>query len=152
VRGNASEKACGAVSFAHEDTRTPMLAALIGLAAAIAAALALFPAFGHIGVAAAIALSGWVGAALLCGVLVRRRWLATEPGLIGRLGRIAVASVAMALVLIGLQWAIPASSVPLRILRLAMLVAAGLATYAAALQLLGVAQLRALLAAVRERG
>jgi putative peptidoglycan lipid II flippase len=152
--GHALEKALAAVSFAQEDTRTPMLAALVGLAAAIAGGLALFPSFGHVGVAAAIALSGWVGAALLCAVLARRRWLATEPGLGGRLARIVMASLAMALVLIGLQWglaAIPASSVALRVLRLAVLVAAGLATYALALQLFGVARLATLLAAVRER-
>jgi putative peptidoglycan lipid II flippase len=152
--GHALEKAFGTISFAHEDTRTPMLAALFGLAAAVAGALALFPAFGHIGVAAAIALSGWVGAALLGTVLARRGWLVIEPGLVARLGRIIVASLTMALVLIGLQWvtAIPTSSATLRIVRLAVLVAAGLATYAAALQLLGVARLRVLLAAVRERG
>jgi hypothetical protein len=60
----------------------------------------------------------------------------------------------MALVLIGLQWglaAIPASSVALRMLRLAVLVTAGLATYALALQLFGVTRLATLLAAVRER-
>src|SRR5262245_65576268 len=72
--GHTLEKAFGAVSFAHEDTRTPMLAALIGLVTAIAGALALFPKFGHIGVAAAIALSGWVGAAVLGIVLARRGW------------------------------------------------------------------------------
>ena len=152
--GHALEKALGAVSFAQEDTRTPMLVALVGLAAAIAGALALFPSFGHVGVATAIALSGWVGAALLCAVLARRHWLATEPGLGGRLARIVMASLAMALVLIGLQWglaAIPASSVALRVLRLAVLVAAGLATYALALQLFGVTRLATLLAAVRER-
>ena len=131
-----------------------MLAALIGLVAAISGSLALFPTFGHVGVAAAIALSGWVGAALLCIVLAQRKWLAVEPGLGDRLGRIVVASLAMALVLIGLQWAlaIPTSSATLRIVRLTVLVAAGLATYAASLQLLGVARLRVLLAAVRERG
>jgi putative peptidoglycan lipid II flippase len=151
--GHALEKALGAVSFAQEDTRTPMLAALAGLLGAIAGALALFPRFGHVGVAAAIALSGWVGAALLYAVLARRHWLAAEPGLAGRLGRIVLASLAMALVLIGLQWGvapIPASSV-LRMLRLAVLVAAGLATYALALQLFGVTRLATLLAAVRQR-
>jgi putative peptidoglycan lipid II flippase len=130
-----------------------MLAALVGLAAAIVGALALFPRFGHVGVAAAIAMSGWVGAAILCAVLARRRWLATEKGLAGRLGRIVLASLAMALVLIGLQWglaAIPSNTV-LRMLRLAVLVAAGLATYALVLQLFGVTRLASLLAAVRER-
>jgi hypothetical protein len=64
-----------------------------------------------------------------------------------------MASLAMALVLVGLQWElapIPASSV-LRALRLAVLVATGLATYALALQLFGVTRLATLLAAVRER-
>jgi putative peptidoglycan lipid II flippase len=151
--GHALEKALGAVSFAQQDTRTPMLAALVGLAAAIVGAIALFPHFGHVGVAAAIALSGWVGAAILCVVVARRRWIVAEPGLRGRLGRIMMASFAMALVLLGLQWglaAIPASSV-LRILKLAVLVAAGLATYALALQVFGVTRLATLLAAIRER-
>jgi putative peptidoglycan lipid II flippase len=151
--GHALEKALAAVSFAQEDTRTPMLAALVGLAAAIAGALALFPRFGHVGVAAAIALSGWVGAAIMYAVLARRRWLAAEPSLGGRLRRIVIASLAMALVLIGLQWGlapIPASSV-LRMLRLAVLVTAGLATYALALQLFGVTRFATLLAAVRNR-
>ena len=60
----------------------------------------------------------------------------------------------MALVLIGLQWALATAvgSTTLRLIKLAVLVAAGLATYAAALQLLGVARLRALIAAARERG
>ena len=86
-------------------------------------------------------------------MLARRRWLATEQGLGGRLTRIVLASLAMALVLVGLQWGlapIPASSV-LRILRLSVLIAAGLAAYVLALQLFGVARLATLLAAVRER-
>jgi putative peptidoglycan lipid II flippase len=151
--GHALEKALAAVSFAQEDTRTPMLAALVGLAVAIVGALTLFPRFGHVGVAAAIALSGWVGAAITYTVLARRRWLITEQGLGGRLGRIVLASLAMALVLIGLQWglaAMPPNAV-LRMLKLAVLVAAGLATYVLALQLFGVTRLASLLAAVRER-
>ena len=69
-------------------------------------------------------------------------------------GRAALGKAAILTARLGLQWlmAIPARSTVLRIVRLAVLVAAGLATYAAALQLLGVAQLRVLLAAVRARG
>ncbi len=59
------EKWLGAASFAHEDTHTPMLAALCSLAAAVIGGLLLFPRFGYVGAAAAIAVSGWVGAALL---------------------------------------------------------------------------------------
>src|SRR5206468_358792 len=50
--GHTLEKVLGAVSFAHEDTSTPMLAALAGLCTALAGALLLFPAYGHVGVAA----------------------------------------------------------------------------------------------------
>jgi peptidoglycan biosynthesis protein MviN/MurJ (putative lipid II flippase) len=51
-------KVLGAVSFAHEDTRTPMYAALCGCHRG--GRPALFPHYGHGGVAA-IGLSGWLG-------------------------------------------------------------------------------------------
>ena len=73
--GHVLEKVFGAVSFAHEDTRTPMFAALCGLAAAIVGGVLLFPHYGHIGAAAAFAASGWVGAAVLGTILYRRGWL-----------------------------------------------------------------------------
>src|SRR4026209_398495 len=73
--GHILEKVFGAVSFAHEDTLTPMLAALGGLTAAIIGGALLFPRFGYVGVAAAVAVSGWLGAGLLGALLFRRRWL-----------------------------------------------------------------------------
>src|SRR6478609_3052663 len=60
--GHVLEKVFGAVSFAHEDTRTPMFAALCGLATAIVGGVVLFPHYGHTGAAAAFAASGWPGA------------------------------------------------------------------------------------------
>jgi len=54
--GHALEKVFSAVSLAHEDARTPMLAALTGFATAVAGAFALFPAYGHVGIAAAIGM------------------------------------------------------------------------------------------------
>jgi putative peptidoglycan lipid II flippase len=150
--GHAIEKVLGAVSFAHEDTRTPMLAALAGLATAVAGALLLFPAYGHVGVAAAIAISGWVGATLLAAVLARRRWLACDRELGRRLPRIVLASAVMGIVLVGAKWPLAAGgSTIARLAALAVLVAAGLGAYVAALQLLGVARITALLAAVRNR-
>src|SRR5262249_22127941 len=56
--GHVLEKVFGAVSFVREDTRTPMLAALCGLAAAIIGGVLLFPHYGHTGAAAAFASSG----------------------------------------------------------------------------------------------
>src|SRR6478735_7502435 len=95
--GHVLEKVFGAVSFAHEDTRTPMFAALCGLAAAIVGGVLLFPHYGHTGAATAFAASGWVGAAVLGTVLYRRGWLWLDQEARRRLPRIAAATVAMGL-------------------------------------------------------
>jgi putative peptidoglycan lipid II flippase len=144
--GHALEKVFGAVSFAREDTRTPMLAALSGLAATIAGALALFPRYGHVGVAAAIAVSGWVGAALLGAMLWRRGWLRLDRGAARRLPRIVLATLVMGLAILALRRLLASpfetGGSPARIAGLALLVATGLAVYLASLQALGVARLR----------
>jgi putative peptidoglycan lipid II flippase len=152
--GHTLEKVLGAVSFAHEDTRTPMLAALAGLGTALAGALLLFPGYGHVGVAAAIAISGWVGAALLYVVLARRRWLVVDRDLWRRLPRIVTAAAVMGLTLLVLKglltttFDLTGSSIA-RVASLAVLVATGLAVYLVGLQLFGVAKLRELIAAIR---
>jgi putative peptidoglycan lipid II flippase len=143
--GHALEKVLGAVSFAHEDTRTPMLAALCGLAAAVAGALVLFPGHGAEGVAAAIAISGWVGATLLALILWRRRWLNLDRAAIRRLPRMLLAAALMGAVVLALHHAFALlmagfASQVVRIATLAVLVVAGLATYVATLALFGVAR------------
>jgi putative peptidoglycan lipid II flippase len=152
--GHGLEKVLGAISFAHEDTRTPMLAALAGLAAAVVGAFALFPRYGAVGVAAAIAISGWVGATLLTAILARRGWLALDRGAWRRLPRLAVAAAIMG----GVIFAANALAAPMldgsqliRVGGLAGLVALGLAVYVASLEVLGVARLHDLLMAIRQR-
>jgi putative peptidoglycan lipid II flippase len=150
--GHALEKVFGAVSFAHEDTRTPMLAALAGLAAAVTASLALFPRYGHVGVAAAIALSGWVGATLLGAILRRRGWLHLDRDAIRRLPRIALATMVMAVAVFGARevlapWTLASGTLG-RLAALALLVAIGLGIYLASLETLGVARMRDLLASM----
>src|SRR5262245_21172998 len=151
--GHTLEKMYGAVSFAHEDTRTPMLAALAGLATAVAAALALFPRYGEVGVAAAIAISGWVGATLLGAILRRRGWLHLDRDGARRLPRIVLATMVMAIVLLGthqlLAPAFHAGGSAARLAMLVLLVAIGLAVYLASLEMLGVVRMRDLLATVR---
>src|SRR5215471_12388586 len=93
--GHVLEKVLGAVSFAHEDTRTPMLAAFVGLATAIVVGVLLFPRFGHVGVAGAIGASGWVGAGLLTIILRQRGWVSLDSIAGRRLPRIALATVIM---------------------------------------------------------
>jgi putative peptidoglycan lipid II flippase len=151
--GHALEKVFGAISFAHEDTRTPMLAALAGLATATAGALALFPSYGHVGVAAAIGLSGWVGATLLGVILGRRGWLRLDRAAARRLPRIIAATVVMGVAIFAMH-ALAGSLLepggsPARLAVLALLVATGLAVYGASLQVLGVARLRDLVGALR---
>ncbi len=51
--------------FAREDTRTPMIFAVIGVGLNIVAALALFPFLAQVGIATATSLAAWVNAALL---------------------------------------------------------------------------------------
>jgi putative peptidoglycan lipid II flippase len=153
--GHVLEKVFGAVSFAHEDTKTPMKAALTGLAAAVAGGIALYPTFDYVGVAAAIALSGWVGAALLGAVLYRRGWLRLDTHAAFNLPRIAGATAIMGgavtsgLAVVDLLLPTLAASAVGRLVVLFFLVAIGVIVYAAALDGLGVIRLADLVAAVR---
>lgn len=152
--GHVLEKVFGAVSFAHEDTQTPMLAALCGLAVAIMGGVLAFPHFGYAGVAAAVGVSAWVGATILGIALYRRGWLRLDSGAARRLPRIALATAVMGgLVGYGLHLGhslLPAvSSIAARLSLLFVLVIAGVVIYLGALQLLGVARLRELAAALR---
>jgi len=153
--GHVLEKVFGAVSFAHEDTRTPMLAALIGLMTAILGGILLFPYFGHVGVAAAIGISGWVGASVLNVILQRRGWLSLDADAKRRLPRIALATAVMACAVAFATYALgtaePLPSIG-RIVILAALVMLGIAVYLAALQILGVAKLKELAAAAARHG
>jgi putative peptidoglycan lipid II flippase len=149
------EKVMGAVSFAHDDTRTPMIAALCGLAAAVTGAVVLFPRYGHVGIAAAIAASGWIGATLLTAVLWRRGWLQFDAAAWRRLPRIGFAAVVMGAFVAGAgnvltAWT-GASGPAAPLAALGLLVAAGLGLYIAALQALGVASIERLARAMRER-
>jgi len=154
--GHSLEKVLGAVSFAHEDTRTPMYTALCGLATAVIGAVILFPHYGHVGIAAAIALSGWVGATLLAVILRRRGWLRIEIAAWRRVPRIVLATLIMGSIvaagnaLMVYLFDVSGSSFA-RIATLALLVIAGLAVYLLALQAFGVTSMRTLVEAFRER-
>jgi putative peptidoglycan lipid II flippase len=154
--GHALEKVFGAVSFAHEDTRTAMLAALVGLASAVIGSLALFPRYGHVGVAAAIAMSRWIGAMILGTILQRRGWLRLDRDAARRLPRIVLAAAIMGLSIFAalalLAPSFNASGSLARMAVLVVLVAIGLVTYLASLDVLGAARMRDLLAAVRNPG
>jgi len=154
--GHSLEKVLGAVSFAHEDTRTPMYTALCGLATAVAGAVLLFPHYGHVGIAAAIALSGWVGATLLALILWRRGWLSIEIAAWRRVPRIVLATFIMGAVIaagddVMVSLLDISGSSFARIATLAILVIAGLAVYLLALQVFGVTSVRILVEGFRKR-
>ena len=149
--GHVLEKVLGAVSFAHEDTRTPMFTALAGLATATILALALFPTYGHVGIAAAIAISGWVGATVLGIVLLKRRWLRLDREARRRLPLIVLATALMGIVIYFAQGIListwnTSGSAPARIGALVALVMLGLTTYGAILHFTKALGLRELLA------
>jgi putative peptidoglycan lipid II flippase len=134
-----------AVFFAREQMREPLIATLAGLAATIAAALLLQPAYRHAGVAAAISLGAWVTACWLGVVLAARRELALDPAGWRNVAFIVVASAIMAAaVAIGSRTTTfgNAGDVWARGLALGTLIALGIAVYAAALRLFGVVKFR----------
>jgi putative peptidoglycan lipid II flippase len=133
-----------------------MYTALCGLATAVTGALILFPRYGHVGIAAAIALSGWIGATLLAAILWRRGWLRIETEAWWRVPRIMLATVVMGAFIAGLDalltsWLNISGSSFARVATLGFMVAAGLGLYVGCLQALGVASVRIVLRAIRER-
>ena len=152
--GHVLEKVFGAVSFAHEDTQTPMLAALCGLAVAIVGGVLVFPHFGYAGVAAMVGLSAWVGAGVLGVILYRRGWLRLDRLAIKRLPRIGLATAIMGVAVgyglpLGYRLLPAAQSATGRLSLLFVLVIAGAVIYLGALQILGVARLRDLARSLR---
>jgi peptidoglycan biosynthesis protein MviN/MurJ (putative lipid II flippase) len=131
-----------------------MWAALAGLASATVLALMLFPRYAQVGVAAAIAVSGWVGASILVVILWRRGWIALERIAGRRILAILLATAAMGMAIAGSN-ALAANlfdatgSSLLRLMILGLLVLLGLAVYLAVLHALSVVRLRELLGGIR---
>jgi putative peptidoglycan lipid II flippase len=154
--GQTLEKVFGAMCFAREDTRAPMLAGLAGLVVAALGSVVLFPLYGYVGVAAAIALSGWVGAGCLGIVLVWRGWIAVDSTARQRLPRILLAAAIMGGVVAGVE-ALMVGPLGMtdsqlgRVAALAGLVVLGVGVYLALLAALNVARPREIAAAVRVR-
>ena len=133
--------------FAREDTKTPMLFAGISVAVNIAGSLALFWIIGHVGIAVATSLAGWVNAVLLMVTLARRGAFHPDEALVRRLALIFAVSLVMG---IGLwlaavflaPWLARSQSLVVRAGALAGLVAGGLALFWAMVEVTGAARLR----------
>jgi putative peptidoglycan lipid II flippase len=87
--------------FAREDTRTPLYIAIASIAANIAlnALFLLATSLNQVGIALASSLAGWLNAALLGTVLMRRGHLMPDARLLSRAWRMAAATVGMGLAL-----------------------------------------------------
>ncbi len=136
--------------FAREDTRRPMVMAAITVSVNIALSLALFPLFGHVGIAAATAVSAWVNVALLAFGL--RGFWKPEADTLSRLLKMLLAALLMGAAVWGLHQLIAdwfAGAFYLKALGLGLLVAAGIAIYFAAALALRATSLRAIKAGFR---
>jgi putative peptidoglycan lipid II flippase len=96
--GHVLVKALSPIFFAREDTRTPMIAATVGLVAALIGSLAFMGLGRPTGVALSVGLSGWVSAGMLWLTATRRGFLRTTAGEWGRIGLIALSALAMGIV------------------------------------------------------
>ena len=151
--GHVLVKAFSPIFFAREDTATPMYAALVGFAVALIGALLLMPGFGHIGVALATSVSGWVSAGMLGVIIARRIGFSLDEDARYRLPRIAIAAIVMGIAVMLMQMALaPWLAGPsnlARLIALGALISIGLAVYTALLHALGVARLTDLIKAAR---
>ena len=132
--------------FARAEMRPPFLIALLGIAVDVAASLLLFPRLGHLGIAAACALSGWVNAVALWILARRNNLLDLDAAARRRMPRMlgATALMAGALGLIA-----PTLLDAPSLLKLLASCGGGLASYVGAALLLGAVDLPAIAASLR---
>jgi putative peptidoglycan lipid II flippase len=134
-------KALSPAFFAREDTLTPLLATLKGLAVAILSALVLGRLFGAGGIAASIALGAWSSAFALIRRGATISGFSIDPAARRRLPRIVAAALAMgALLWLAARFALaPAADTHgvVQAALLAMLIAGGIAVYGLLLTLFG---------------
>lgn len=86
--------------FARQDTATPMKLGLVSVAVNVAAGVGLFLLIGVPGVAAATSLAWWTNVGMMAVTLSRRAHYRPEAKALARLGRIVVANVALAALLL----------------------------------------------------
>ena len=138
--------------FAHGDTGTPVRVGFMAIALNLMLNLLFMVPLQHVGPALATSISALFNVITLAILLTRRGHLALDARLRRRLPRMAAAAAAMAFILAA---ALPTMdrfvATPWRYAALATLVTLGLATYAAAAQLLGAFDFRKLARMMQRR-
>ncbi|MBI1621833.1 murein biosynthesis integral membrane protein MurJ [Aquamicrobium zhengzhouense] len=92
--------------FARLDMKSPMWFSIVAVVVNIVGSVALFPSYGHVGIAAATSIAAWVNFVLLAVVLWRRGDFRPSPETLRRIVFIVLASVAMGAVVLGLDAAL----------------------------------------------
>ena len=140
-------KVLGPAFFAREDTVTPVKVAAFCVALNLGLNLALMGPLAHVGIALATAISAWINAAFLAGILWRRGFLVLDSQLRRRLPRILAATAAMAALLAVATGALAAlfeGNLAVRAGALSALVLGGLIGYGVLAQFTGSIDLREL--------
>ncbi len=132
--------------FAREDTRTPVKVAAVCAAINVGLNLILMWPFSYVGIAVSTAVAFWINAGALAAILWQRGHLGIDERLRKRLPRMVAATAAMGGVCAFLHLEVLApwldGDQAHRVAALAILVGAGLATFALAAQLFGAAGIR----------
>jgi putative peptidoglycan lipid II flippase len=139
--GHVLVKALSPIFFAHEDTRTPMIAAGVGLVAALIGSIAFMSIGRPTGVALSVGLSGWISAAMLWLIAARRGFLLVRAGEWRRLALIALSAIAMGLVTRLMADFFSLTLIESRIAQVGLLmlvIASGIILYASCLRLTGI--------------
>jgi len=127
--------------FARADTRTPVYTAATSLVVTVGLNFVLVPVLGVVGLALAGAVGAWVNIALLGGILARRGFFRLPARVLGRIGRIALASGLMGAALMTLMQVVAPwldGPFPLRLAAIGAIMVVSLVTYGTATVLLGV--------------
>ena len=141
--------------FAHEDMKTPMWFTGVEVVLNISFSLALFPVYGHVGIAAATSIAAWANVVLLVVTLWRRDLFRPSPATLRRVALIVLASALMGGVVWWLQETFSSSlaGAPLLIRLVAVIgvIGAGAAVYFSVAIATGALDRRELAGLVRRR-
>lgn len=141
--------------FAREDTATPMWYGGVSMVTNVVMSFALFPYFGHVGIAAATSIASWVNTGLLIYTLAKRGQLRPDAALKRRLPLLALASVAMGVGLYAAVWALHPwmvdSRLVVRAATMSGLIAGGMVVFVLFVQLTGAADFRKFVTAFRRK-
>jgi putative peptidoglycan lipid II flippase len=126
--------------YARKNIKTPVKIAVFSLLVTQGLNLVLVPFLQHTGLALSISLAAIANAGLLYYQLRKQDLFTPQPGWMSFIFKLIVAVLLMALALYGVMQLMPAwgqGHMPIRLLRLGALVAAGMVVYFAALGLFG---------------